>query len=105
MARRRARPPEKILICGQAVKVMYHKEMPEGMEKDDGNYIYDDHEINIDLGATRTPDQILLHEILHAIIGYTGHNEHLTLKQEEGLVSALEQNLMPLIRLKRREQW
>ena len=43
--------------------------------------------------------QVLLHEIIHAILHYSGHNEGLSIKKEESIVLALEHGLQPILEI------
>jgi hypothetical protein len=105
MPRRKKRAPEVIDVCGRRVRINYHPTMPEEYALEDGNFIAGDLEINVDLSAERSPEQILLHELIHAILAYTGHSGALDDTQEEGLVSALEQNLIQHITVRKRKPW
>lgn len=44
-------------------------------------------------------EHVLLHEILHMILGITGQSELLSDEQEEGIVMAMEHALVPLVEL------
>jgi serine phosphatase RsbU (regulator of sigma subunit) len=105
MAKRKKRKPERATICGHEVRINYRDGMPEEWDNEDGNFFPDEQEINVDLTAVRSPDQILLHEMIHAVLEYTGHSQSLDDRQEEAIVSALEQHLIHLVNLKRREPW
>ena len=101
MARRRKdRPDEQVSVCGREVSITYQRDLDDC----DGCFYPDEAEIHVDLEASRDPDQILFHELLHAALAFSGVSDLLTESSEEALVSCLEQNIFPLVRLKAREK-
>lgn len=101
MGRRKDRDPETITICGQDVEIHYLRDL----EDCDGCYYPGSKRIEIDLNAKgRTPEQLLLHEMIHAVLDCSGLNDLLTTQVEEAIVSGLEQGLFQHLRLKAREK-
>ncbi len=99
MGKRRDRKPEIINICGQTILIVYCRDL-DGC---DGAYYSGSRRIEIDLNATgRTPDQLLFHEMIHAVLGCSGLDDLLTPQIEEAIASGLEQGLFPHITLKKR---
>lgn len=89
------RPPRSVTVCGHKLKV---KVVP---------YLEDDSQelLGAFNGETKTIyllrgcdwKSVLLHEICHAVLYFTGATEGLTYSKEEGIVLALEHNLGPLL--------
>ena len=101
MARKRKdKDSEQISICGREVTIEYSHDL----EDCDGCFYQDEGQIQVDLSATRSPDQILFHEMIHAALAYSGLVDLLTLESEEAICSCLEQNLFPHIKLRPREK-
>lgn len=98
--KRKDRPDEVVTVCGREVSITYQRDI----EDCDGCLYPDEAEIHVDLNATRDPDQILFHELIHAALAYSGLVDLLTRESEEAIVSCLEQNVFPHIRLKPREK-
>lgn len=96
---------ETIQICGETIVINY---LPD-MQDNDGEFLPEEREIRINMSANRSQDQLILHEILHAIFTYSGFAAQLdpTGKNhslEEGLVSCLEQHLIKVINIKPRQK-
>jgi hypothetical protein len=81
--------PREAMICGNLVKIKYKKRL-----KDLGQFYADENEIFI-LNDDKWREH-LIHEILHAILFYSGHSEKLGEKDEEALVRALENGIRNL---------
>lgn len=74
------------------------KKMPD--EKDHGETVVLDRRIYLNPTVNKTPDEMastLLHEVIHAILGISGQDQLFKEDQEEGVVTALEHGLYPLI--------
>lgn len=82
--------PKCVIVCGHEVKVFYRKKLSA-----DGFFHPDRDEIQIK--NNETWKQTLLHEILHAILFYSGHSQSLDEKLEEAIVMALENGFKCLI--------
>ena len=92
----RKRPPRSVKILGQEVKVRVVPYL-----EDDGQDL-----LGAWNGETKTIfllkgcdwQSVLLHEICHAILYFSGAGEGLTYTKEESIVMALEHGLAPLFR-------
>lgn len=97
---------ETVTICGTPIKIHYKSDM----ENNDGEFLPEENEIRICTEAKRDADQVLLHELIHAIFEHTGYSAQLdqasggNMALEEGIVSSLEQHLYKLVTLKKRDK-
>lgn len=82
--------PKTIHICGHEVKVRYRKRLSA-----DGFFHPDRNEIEIK--TIDTWKDTLLHEILHAVLFYSGQSQNFEDRAEESLVMALENGLKTLV--------
>lgn len=96
MARKSPPKPSSIEICGHTVKILWHKVKPGEEVENWGMFLPDKDEIHL-IDWPEWP-RILLHESLHCILHYSGHNNGL--KNEEAIVTALEYGLAPLVRFR-----
>ena len=64
---------------------------------------FDKREIWLSEAPSVDQDGTLLHEILHAILHYSGQGAVMGIKEEEVLVTALEHCLKPLLKLLTRQ--
>lgn len=94
MARRSK--PKSIVVCGHDVTIAYHK--PKKGETVENWGLFHPDRDHIDLINWEGWDRVLLHECVHAILHYSGHNNGL--KNEEAIVTALEYGLYGLVRFR-----
>jgi hypothetical protein len=85
-----------MMICGHPVTVNYIN----GLPNNDGEWCPNTNTINIELSSDRPVEQLLLHEIIHSILEYTGLTNLLDKNIEEAIVSGIEYNLIPHITFK-----
>lgn len=86
MAKKSPPKPKSIQVCGHTVKIVWHKLKPGEEVENWGMFIPDKDEIRlIDWDGAK---RVLVHELFHCILHYTGHSNGL--KNEEALVTALE---------------
>ena len=82
--------PRSVVVCGQHVKVRYRKNL-----KDFGQFFGEDNEILI--ANDDKWREHLLHELLHAILFYSGHAfKFKDENDEEAFVRAMENGLKTL---------
>ena len=90
----------KIDILGVPFTLVRDSEkMPD--KDDHGETVILDRKIYLNPVKNKTHDEMaatLLHEVLHAILGVSGQDKFINKKIEEGLVTALENGLYPLIK-------
>ena len=92
--------PRSVTVCGYKFKVCTGTDLKEDGKEVWGTCDTDEKVITIDSSRPiKEQRQILLHEVIHAILFLTGNNEMLSEdgKQEEAIVIALEHGLYPLI--------
>lgn len=89
----RARPPRVVTVLGQKLKVRVVPYLEDNEIELLGAFNSETKEIFILKGQDWKP--ILLHEICHAILFYSGASEGLTYTKEESIVLALEHGLSP----------
>lgn len=87
--------PKTINIMGHKIPVIFYSvdEMPDETEG-----LFDPTLRQIWLADNETWESTLLHEIIHAIIYFSGHREQIG-AIEEGLVLALEHGLSPHVKV------
>lgn len=88
--------PQSITICGKTVTIKYiDTEDHEGDQWGDFNIDKD----LIRIWTKNCPDveEILIHELIHAVIGYTGLTGVLTDDQEEAICRAMQYQLYPVL--------
>lgn len=81
---------KRIWICGHEVRIQYRTKLSA-----DGFFHADKDLIQIKLIPTWK--DTLLHEILHAVLYYSGHSQKFEENDEEALVMALENGLKTLM--------
>jgi hypothetical protein len=96
MAKRSAAKPRSVVVCGHTVTIKWHKPK-EGQTVENWGIFHPDRNV-IDLVDWPEWERILLHEVCHAVLHYSGHSNGL--KNEEAIVTALEYGLSPLLRLR-----
>ena len=96
----RARQPRKVDILGVQFSVIKStKKMPDAT--DHGETVVVERRIYLNPMVNKTPDDMastFLHEVIHAILGVSGQDSLIKEDHEEGLVTALEHGLYPLIK-------
>jgi len=96
----RARQPRKVDILGVQFSVIQStKKMPDAT--DHGETVVVERRIYLNPTVNKTPDDMastFLHEVIHAILGVSGQDSLIKEDHEEGLVTALEHGLYPLIK-------
>ncbi len=78
-----------VVICGHEVKITYHKKLSNY-----GEFYGEDNRIKI-LNDDRWKHH-LLHEVLHAVLYYSGHAFKFKENEEEAIVRAMESGLTSL---------
>ncbi len=91
----RRKKPSKINVLGTELTIKFAKESEDGTLGAFHADAYLMYLLNQPMW-----EKTLLHEVLHAIIHYSGWGSKMDDKDEEGLVRALETGLWPLIKLK-----
>jgi hypothetical protein len=81
--------PKTVFVMGNEVKISYRKK-PKNL----GEFYADDNLIII--ANDENWKKHLLHELLHAVLFYSGHSQKFDEKEEEALVRALESGLTTL---------
>lgn len=91
----RKRPPRVVTIMGQKVKVRVVEYLEDGSQELLGAFNGENKIIYI----LKNSDwrSVLLHEICHAILYFSGASEGLTYAKEESIVLALEHGLPPIL--------
>jgi Zn-dependent peptidase ImmA (M78 family) len=89
--------PKNLLICGRKVKIVVTHNLQESGQVVHGYFDASEHMIALRSDKSEVMRDTLLHEILHAILHYSGHS-HLVGSGEEGLVVAIENGLAPLLK-------
>lgn len=82
--------PDHLIVLGHKVPVTYHAQ--ENMPESDTLGLFDANLPHIYILDNRQWRQTLAHELIHAILFYSGNSDHVG-EQEEGLVTALEYGL------------
>ena len=85
------RKPRQVLVCGHVVKIRCRQKIRGGHL---GYFDADANEIYIANDAKWK--EHLLHEILHAVLFYSGQSERMKENEEESLVRAIENGLKTL---------
>jgi hypothetical protein len=91
---------KKMQICGMDITVNYVDDRSEisDIKECDGDFDVVTSAIRIYDGTERNKDQILLHEVIHAILEYSGIVDQLADPDlEEGICTALEHHLFKLM--------
>lgn len=84
-----SKKPRTVVICGHEIKIKYRKKMNNLGE------FYGDEKLILICNDDKWREH-LLHEILHAVMFYSGQSEHLSASKEEAFVRALENGLKTL---------
>lgn len=88
--------PPSIIISGHTVTIKYiDTEDHEGDQW--GDFNIDKDEIRIWTRGCDDVEEILIHEIMHAVIGYSGLTGVLTDEQEEAICRLVQYQLYPLL--------
>lgn len=90
------RRPKQLKILGRDFTVRTVKGLTYGNHKVDGLACTDSAEITIDEAADY--ESTLLHEVIHCVIRVGGFDKWMSVRREESLVLALEQELHRLYR-------
>jgi hypothetical protein len=90
--------PKHLTICGRKVKIVVSQNLQESGQIVHGYFDASEHKIALRSDKSEVMRDTLLHEVLHAILHYSGHS-HLVGVGEEGLVVALENGLSPLLKV------
>lgn len=85
-----------IVICGHDVKVTFYK--PKKGEEIENWGLFDPNKNEITLIDWPEWPRILIHEICHCILHYSGHSSGM--KNEEAIVTALEYGLSPIFKFR-----
>ena len=91
----RPRPPRVVTVLGQKLKVRVMPYLDDDGAELLGAFNSETKTIFILKGQDWRP--ILLHEIVHAILFFSGASEGLSQSKEESIVLALEHGLTPFI--------
>ena len=91
----RARPPRVVHVCGQKLKVKIVPYLEDSGSELVGAFNGETKTIFLMKGCDWKP--VLLHELTHALLYFTGASEGLSLTREEGIVLAIEHSLSPLL--------
>lgn len=89
------RPPRSVMVCGHRLKVKVVPYLEDESEELLGAFNGETKTIYILKGSDFR--SILLHEICHAVLYFSGASEGLTATKEESIVLALEHGIGPLI--------
>jgi hypothetical protein len=93
--------PVSVEILGQKIKIAYFSEDYDGFSEQ-GLFIPDKKLISVRLN--KNWKSTLLHEILHAVLAFSGNDAQLTTKTEEAIISAMENGLLKLYSLNSRSK-
>lgn len=97
MSKKKLTLPTAISVLGQDFEIVDKKlASADGEEENYGECDGGEATIYIDLSKHKSQEQVestLLHETLHAALYISGQSEHMSEKQEEGVVVALENAL------------
>jgi hypothetical protein len=91
----RSRPPRVVYICGHRIKVKVVPYLEDAGAELIGAFNGETKTIFLMKGCEWK--SVLLHEITHAILFFTGASEGLTMTREEQIVLAIEHNLSSII--------
>ena len=91
----RARPPRVVSVCGHKIKVKVVPYLEDAGAELLGAFNGETKTIYLMKGCEWK--SVLLHEITHAILFFTGASEGLTISKEESIVLSLEHALGTLI--------
>lgn len=89
------KPPRSVTVCGQRLKISYVKRINhDGIELAG---LFCSETFSIKLARGPNWPSVLLHEIIHACLHFSGAREGLELDKEESIVLALEYGLKSFI--------
>jgi len=94
------RRPSKVRLSFADIRVVTLAEMPEGFENARATYDQDNKLIEVVRAAARGPEgaSLILHELVHAMLGMDGLDDRLGAKLEEDVAVSLGHQLAELIR-------
>lgn len=95
------RVPVTVPVGGRRIKIRYLKSLP-GPDKDVtyGEFCCSTAEIRVNKAVHHTPQEVhqtVIHELFHAVFKMSGLENIIPVKQEEAIVSALENLLAPIL--------
>lgn len=80
------------MVLGQEVSISYRKKLRGGLK---GYFESDPPRIFIE--NNQNWQSVLLHEVIHSILWFSGHSQNMDEKTEESLVMALETGLNSIL--------
>lgn len=98
--------PTELMVMGKKVRIEYKRDLKVDGELVAGSYVTGDNTIRVGLSQHDSYDGLLStiqHELVHYVLAKSGVNNHLTEESEEAIAVAIEENLLPLMRMNRRK--
>ena len=94
----RPNPPRSVYVCGHKLRVKCVPYLEDDSEELLGAFNAENNTIFL----VKCPQwrAVLLHEIIHAILHFSGTGDGLSMSKEESIVLALEHGLVPVLNIK-----
>jgi hypothetical protein len=98
MAANLSKIPTHIIILGKKIKIKKPRKLVDELGQElFGLFDHDKMVIHVSQSKDHNKYSTFLHEILHAILFISGHNETLEHEQEEAIIRAIEHGLFPIL--------